>query len=316
MIGIFFLFGNWGFLVHRTLHQLAIYKLPEPLALFYFAHAKQLVESSVNPDLRRKTDLSEETKHFIDLDSPMYRGKSIPNSWERVIKIYPVAKVHKEGTLPWEIKKTYLGLIDAFKNKNKELILLLSSDLGHYLADACVPLHTTQNYDGQLSNQKGMHDLWETLCPQLYLADYSLYSTAPVVEIVDIDKEIWKTLRQSEKLVKRGFEAESMASKAFEGKEKYNVQLRNGVEEKKYSAEFAKVYHPFVGKTINTQILTSANLISNFWYSAWAKAGKPNLEDIYIQKPELNTNLNNEIEAWKKEALLQKKLLRAKNGNN
>ena len=36
-------------------------------------------------------------------------------------------------------------------------VLFLATDLGHYIANAHVPLHTTLNYNGQLSNQSGFH---------------------------------------------------------------------------------------------------------------------------------------------------------------
>ena len=38
---------------------------------------------------------------------------------------------------------------------------MLRADLGHYLADAHVPLHTG-NYSSQRTNQTGIHALWET----------------------------------------------------------------------------------------------------------------------------------------------------------
>ena len=41
-------------------------------------------------------------------------------------------------------------------------VLRTAADLGHYLADAHVPLHTTGNYNGQRTNQTGIHALWET----------------------------------------------------------------------------------------------------------------------------------------------------------
>ena len=46
-------------------------------------------------------------------------------------------------------------LTRAFKEKNLTRILRLSADIGHYIADAHVPLHTTENYDGQLTDQHG-----------------------------------------------------------------------------------------------------------------------------------------------------------------
>ena len=38
--------------------------------------------------------------------------------------------------------------------KRLEKILKYSAELGHYIGDAHVPLHTTENYNGQLTNRK------------------------------------------------------------------------------------------------------------------------------------------------------------------
>src|ERR1041385_7965840 len=61
-------------------------------------------------------------------------------------------------------------LTTAFKEKNQAKILKLSAEIGHYIADAHVPLHTNSNHNGQLTNQQGIHAFWESRIPEL-LAD-------------------------------------------------------------------------------------------------------------------------------------------------
>ena len=60
--------SSWGFLVHRTANQLAVYKLPQPMQAFFYTHLDYLVKNSVRPDLRRNEDSTEAPKHFIDLE--------------------------------------------------------------------------------------------------------------------------------------------------------------------------------------------------------------------------------------------------------
>jgi hypothetical protein len=60
--------SSWGFLVHRTIHQLAIYSLPAPLQAYFHADMENLVANAPRPDIRRNTDKTEDTKHFIDLE--------------------------------------------------------------------------------------------------------------------------------------------------------------------------------------------------------------------------------------------------------
>ncbi|HEX8357099.1 MAG TPA: hypothetical protein VF610_06805, partial [Segetibacter sp.] len=61
--------SGWGSLVHKTTHQLAMYELPKKLQKFYYQNLDTLVASSTRPDIRRNTDTTEASKHFIDLEA-------------------------------------------------------------------------------------------------------------------------------------------------------------------------------------------------------------------------------------------------------
>jgi Zinc dependent phospholipase C len=316
LISILVICTSWGFLVHRTLHQIAIYSLPDSLQMFYFKNIKELVKTAVDPDVRQKEDPSEKTKHFIDLDGPLYKNKSLPDNWEKAVKRFGEAKLRSEGTLPWEIVKTKNKLTEAFKQKDKMLILLYSADLGHYIGDAFVPLHTTMNYDGQLTDQVGMHGLWETECPQLFLEKYNLFQNPKAKYIKNINTEIWKTLRESQKMVPSVLEEEKTASIGFDIKEKFKFQTRNGIEERKYTAKFIEVYNTKMATQINDRILKTAEMIADFWYTAWVDAKSPSLSTLMVLTENDKESLKKELEAWKNNQLITKKLLRSKNGNN
>ena len=73
----------------------------------------------------------------------------------------------QHGILPYHLLVVYHSLTKAFKLGESERILQHSADLGHYLADAHVPLHTSMNYNGQLTGQTGLHAFWETRIPEI-----------------------------------------------------------------------------------------------------------------------------------------------------
>ena len=73
---------------------------------------------------------------------------------------------------------SYRRLVQAFHEQNRESILRAASDLGHY-GDAHVSLHTTLNYNGQLTGQKGIHALWETRARAVW-AEYFLAVPEPI----------------------------------------------------------------------------------------------------------------------------------------
>lgn len=316
LIILLMLNSSWGFLVHRTITQTAIYSLPDTLQMFFFKNMRALVKTSVDPDLRQKEDSTEKNKHFIDLDAKLFNKNPIPDKWEIAVKKYGEKKLRAQGILPWEIVKTKNKLTQAFKNKDKNAIILYAADLAHYVADAYVPLHTTQNYDGQLTNQKGVHSLWETECPQLFIEKYNLKQNNQVKYLKNIDREIWKIVRESEKLVPLLLKEEIIVAKNFTFEEKYKIQLKNGIEERKYSAKFIEMYNQKLSSQINDRLLKSTAMITNFWYTAWVDAQKPNLNELMTVTETDKINLQTEIYFWNQNQLIAKRLLRAKNGNN
>ncbi len=53
------------------------------------------------------------------------------------------------------------GLIKNHR-KLQERWLVYAGVVGHYVSDMAQPLHATENYDGQLTEQKGIHHIYET----------------------------------------------------------------------------------------------------------------------------------------------------------
>ncbi len=309
LIAVALVFSSWGYLVHRTIHQLAIYKLPSDLQTFFYNNKEKLVMDAPRPDQRRFTDKTEGSKHFIDME---YFGDSakyaLPQTWDEAIKKYPADTLHKYGTSPYNIIEVYNKLVQAFKNKNKDSILFYAADLGHYIADAHVPLHTSLNYDGQLTNQNGVHDLWETTVPELVLTEYNLYSKKKAKYISSITQATWDIIWHTHSLLPEMFAQEIAISKNFNDSTKYEWKMRWGKNRRFYSSEFARQYNKALDNSINKQLLLSAENIASFWYTAWVDAGKPNLSTL-IDTPVDGKQLKGELKLYKKNKLIENKTL-------
>lgn len=311
------LFGNWGFLVHRTVHQLAVYELPKPMRSFFFTHVNSLVENAPRPDQRRSKDSTEATKHFIDLEA-YYDFKNpatynIPYTWDEAVKRYSADTLIKYGYVPYVIVTMKEKLTAAFRSGNKDSILFYAADIGHYIGDANVPLHTTLNYDGQLTKQNGIHALWESVVPELVLDQYNLYSSHRATYISDPGKTAWEAIMRAHLLVDDMLKKEIEASKGFTDSTKYRMQVRRGREVRYYTSEFAKAYGKLLGNSINEQLIYSANMIADFWYTAWVDAGKPDLDKITAEWSKSQKKIyKQEVKAWKKNELIEKKMLISK----
>ena len=301
--------SSWGFLVHRTINQLAIYSLPAPLQSYFHSEMSYLVENAPRPDIRRNTDKTEDTKHFIDLE--MFGPKAgfdMPMDWESAVKKYGVDSLKRYGWGPYNAMMQMEHLTQAFKSKNKDSILFYAADLGHYIGDLHVPLHTTTNYDGQLTGQKGLHGLWESYIPELNLNDYDLYSKHSAVYLKNPAEALWKDIRKANALLPEMFAKETKLTAQFTPDTKYKTMVRYGKETKAYTKEFAEAYAIELGPTINGQLIASANLLSDFWYTAWVNAGKPDLGS----SRSISNQLEDELKSYKSNQLIKNGLLLSK----
>jgi hypothetical protein len=305
---LFFGLSSWGFLVHRTIHQIAIYSLPSPLQSFFYQDMTYLVANSTRPDTRRNTDKTEATKHFIDLEAfGPNAANEMPLYWEAAVKLYSKDTLLKYGWVPYLIIEQLEKLTNAFRSKNKDSILFYAADLGHYIGDAHVPLHTSINYDGQLTGQKGLHSLWESFVPELRIDQYQLYNPHIAKYIKNPNKAIWLDIRKAATLVPQVLAIEKEVSTKFNPETKYKTVMRYGRKTEVYTKEFAEAYANGLGSTVNTQLIASANMIADFWYTAWVNAGKPS----FITR-DISLNLSAELKSFKLNRLIQDEFLLSK----
>ena len=304
---------SWGFYVHETATQLAVYQLPKHLRRFFFTNMDSLTANATRPDKRRNTDKNESAKHFIDIENYGVDAiNNMPYNWKDAVAKYSADTLKKYGYVPYQILIEYDSLVNAFKQKNAENIIFYADDLAHYIEDANVPLHTTNNYDGQLTNQKGLHALWESTIPELKLSNYDLYSKHKATYIKNKPAAIWNAIRTAHALLPGLFQQEKEVAKNFPDSSKYIEKMYYGKKTKVYTNAFAKRYAAALSSTISNQLIKSANMVADFWLSAWIDAGKPNLKSLYQFNKKDKKKLCKELKANKKNTLHKNDLLKAK----
>ncbi|MBF9255603.1 hypothetical protein I2I11_20055 [Pontibacter sp. 172403-2] len=275
---------GWGFFGHKLVHQLAIYNLPKELERFYFKYQDYIVSNAPRPDERRNDDPAEAPRHFIDID--VYGPDAVhtmPEAWKAAAAKYSADTLLKYGIVPWHVMVMKERLTNAFRQKNVDSILYYSADLGHYIADAHVPLHTTQNYDGQMTGQRGLHSLWESKVPEMFAGTYKL-RPGKARYLPDAEKEIWKIVRDSYALTPQTLALEQEASRNFTDETKYDRVERNGKIRQYYSDAFAKAYQEKIASMVEQRLNAAAQEVASFWYTCWVDGGKPDL-DALMQQP-------------------------------
>ncbi|MCP3660093.1 MAG: S1/P1 Nuclease [Bacteroidetes bacterium] len=294
----------WGFFAHRKINKHAIFSLPPKMFGFYKYYADYIEESAVNPDKRRYVIEGEACKHYIDIEAFIKREsnfknketgvKDLPKDWRSVSLSYSNDFLQLHGTLPWTIINEKHKLTQAFKNKDLNKILKLSADIGHYIADANVPLHTSENYDGQLTNQKGIHAFWETRIPELFFDRYELI-IGKAEYINNIKKVIWNAIYNSHLLVNELLNKDKELTKTFPANNKYSLEEKNGIIKKVISIEYCQKYIELIHNQVEIQFRKSIKMVSDFWMTCWIDAGKPELDDLLNKVPKKNIDKNSKL---------------------
>ena len=306
--------GAWGFFGHRTITQVAVYALPAAMQGFYFRNLAEVVRQCTAPDERRNDDPAEGPKHFIDMDhySEINPFARVPRQYDKAVEKFTADTLKKYGTVPWVILETQASLTEAFHQRDSAAILKYSAELSHYVGDAFVPLHTTINYDGQLTDQKGLHGLWESQLPERFIAEYKLDSE-PAKYVKDPLDAVWLAVQASYGFLGETFDRAAKIEKTMKPEVRFTFAHKYGKTTRRYSDAFATEYQKAVGGMVNFRLKGAPTLIASLWLTAWQNGGKPDLNALMHHKlgKEEKERLATELTAWKKNTLAQDQLLLA-----
>lgn len=267
----------WGFYGHQKINRLAVFILPVEMVPFYKHHIAYITEKSVNPDMRRYADPHEAPRHFIDLD--VYGDSAwahMPRYWDDAVEKYTEDTLQAYGIVPWHVVKIKNYLTKAFLNQDAAQILRLSADLGHYIADANVPLHTTENYNGQMTDQYGIHGFWESRLPELYADEYDLF-TGKAAYISNTQLEVWEGVKAAHMALDSVLLFEKELTEKFRPEKKYAYEDRKGRTLKVYSRDFSEAYHRKLDGMVERRMRATIRMVGDFWYTAWVDGGQPDL---------------------------------------
>jgi hypothetical protein len=262
----------WGFEAHKLITDRMIALLPAELRPLFEQRRAFLVERSVDPDMWRNAGFeSEPPNHFVDLDHPAFGPDpfdGLPRDYATAVQKFGKEFIHQQGLLPWRVQEFY-GLLqrnfESLKRPNPspyvlDNIAFYSAILSHYIADGHVPLHAVVNYDGQQTNQHGLHGRWESELFERNRAEVtSALAPAPATGVSNPRDFVFDTLLASQRLSAALFAADKAAAA---GREFYDDE---------YFAAFKTAQLPVLTRRVNESITAVASVIAG----AWEQAGRP-----------------------------------------
>jgi hypothetical protein len=259
----------WGFEAHKFIAERMIALLPAEIRPLFERRKAYVIERAVDPDLWRNIFEQEAPNHFVDLD---YFGKypypELPREYDRAVQRWGRDVIHQQGLLPWRVAELFGELqreFEGLKRDNapaylQDNIAFYATVMGHYIGDAHVPLHSVVNYDGQVTNQRGVHGRWES---ELFDRSRSRLTIAPkpIQPITNPRDFMFETLLASNLLADAVLAADRRAA---EGREFYDDAYFDAFGTDQFAA---------LERRLNESITALASMIT----AAWDAAGRPAL---------------------------------------
>ncbi len=271
----------WGFYGHKQINYYAVFLLPPEMMVLYKPNINFITEHAVDPDKRRYAVAEEGPRHYIDIDH--YGNNAftlLPHNWDSAVSKLSADTLNAHGIVPWWVQTMMRRLTAAFKEKNQSKILKLSAEIGHYIADAHVPLHASSNHNGQLTDQVGIHGFWESRLPELLAEKEWDFFIGKADYIQNPGSFIWKRVAESAAAADTVLKFEKKLSKQFGSDQRYAFEERNGQLVRQYSSAYARAYNTVLQGMVERRMRQSIYAVASFWYTAWVNAGQPDLKNL------------------------------------
>ncbi|MBK9796561.1 MAG: hypothetical protein IPP58_08670 [Holophagaceae bacterium] len=240
---------------------LAIRSLPEGPKAWFAGREEGVCDHASDPD-HWKQDRKEGPRHFLDME-PYGGPTNLPRTLEAA-QARVGGDYYRHGVVPWIIQDRWRDLTEAFREGDPAKVAFATAILGHYIGDAHVPLHTTENHNGQLTNQKGIHSRWESGLVERHIVTEDL-TVLPAQQDATFLARPWEWLVAAHALVPQLLEDDRAADRTtpMAGQDKRRTQA------------YWLILWASQGPTVKQQLQLAGQHLGNAILSAWIAAGKP-----------------------------------------
>ncbi len=254
------LLTGWGYTGHAKISYQVILSLPEEMSAFQH-WVFYLSEHASDADKRKQWDPDEAPRHYIDIDNypEFMEDGRIASTIDSLETTHGAAFVRDNGYLPWAILGTYDSLVYYFTMEDWEQAMRVAADLGHYVADAHMPLHLTRNYNGQYSGNTGIHSRYESDMINRYI-DQINYQGKEAEQIEDVRAYIFHMIYRNYVYVDSVLLADDYAKETAGNT---------------YSDAYLQLLWERTGSFTIYLFENASQSFASLFYTAWKKAGSP-----------------------------------------
>jgi len=259
----------WGFAAHRYITARAIDLLPPELKRFFDHFRDEVVVRAIDPDLWRSVGWEDDRNHFLDFgvrEFGEYPFRELPRDYTAALEKFGIATLRRDGLLPWREAEMFGNLRRTFESFKGASVygpsdaVLFAAAAGHYIQDAHQPFHATNNFDGQLTGNNGIHARFERDLVERFQSRLRV-TPPPPKSITNARDAAFDALLTGYKLVDPILKADT---EAIGAKEAYDDE---------YFERFFTRVQPILEQRLGESITATAGVI----IGAWELAGRPPL---------------------------------------
>jgi hypothetical protein len=260
----------WGLAAHRYITTRAIDLLPAAIKPFFDRYRAEIVVRCVDPDTWRNVGWDDDPHHFMDFGVKEYGAypfNDLPREYGAALEKFGMAMLKRNGLLPWREAEEFGNLRRAFESFKRESaygptdVLLFTGVAAHYIQDAHQPFHASNNYDGQLTGNNGIHARFESALFERFQSRLTIKPAAPS-PVTNARDTAFDALLSSYQLVDAIVKADT---EAVGGKDVYDDD---------YFEKLLSKVRPILERRIAESITATAGIV----IGAWEAAGKPVLK--------------------------------------
>lgn len=268
----------WGFTAHQVIMRRALDLLPAELKPFFEQRREEVVLRVKDPDLWRTAGWPEDPNHFFDFGVKEYGAypfAEVPRDYTAALEKFGQATIARNGRLPWRLAEVFGSLRRGFEGYGRgngfaaEEIVLFAGVASHYIQDAHQPLHAADNYDGQLTGQRGLHARFEAELFERYQSRLT-FVPPPVVPIQRAEEAAWAVLLDSFQKVDELLGADKAATAGLSH----------------YDATYYDRLFDSAGPLMVQQVSKAMSATAAVITGAWIEAGRPSMAKVATRPPQ------------------------------
>jgi len=251
----------WGRGGQKLVVNRAIDTLPSEVRGFFDANRTFLLEHVNDPMGLIAKSTTERRNHYLYLDKyGRFPFETLPRNYKAAVSKVGKWKLEGNGLLPWQVGVYSQKLTEAMKAGRWEDAKADAALLAFYVAETDDPFHTTDNFDGHLSNQTGVDERFGTALVDRFSSFFPM-RPSDAAYIADPTDHAFEACVASHTWIENILLADRNAH----------------LGQTSYTDEYYDRFYNQSAPILIRQLSSAATDTGSYWLTAWINAGRPQL---------------------------------------